>query len=101
MRRQLFAVLVLLTGSAWLAFPATSAEAGDWMFRRSYYSHTAGAGSVDESAPSRSAYREPWVGAHPRFAIRGGWRFNSYVINNGTNSSDRTFIRENWYDVNY
>ena len=86
-----------LTGLAWGARPA---DAADWMFRRSYYSHTAGPGLLDDSPPSRSSYNEPWVGAHPRFAIRGGWRFNSFTLQNGQ-STDRTFYRENWYDVNY
>jgi hypothetical protein len=99
MRRRLLAGFVVFAGLSW--FDALSAEAGDWMFRRSYYSHSAGPAPVDESAPSRTAYREPWVGAHPRFAIRGGWRFNTFVLQNGTNSTDRTFFRENWYDVNY
>jgi hypothetical protein len=96
---RLTAGLLIVAGLA--CFATASADASDWMFRRSYYSHSAGPGAMDESAPSRSAYREPWVGAHPRFAIRGGWRFNSFIIQNGTNSTDRTFFRENWYDVNY
>lgn len=86
--------------AAGLAGSATRVEAGDWMFRRSYYSHAAGPTVLDDSPPSRSSYNEPWVGAHPRFAIRGGWRFNSFTLQNGS-STDRTFFRENWYDVNY
>ena len=101
MCRRLFATLIILTGLAWFAVPATTTEAGDWMFRRSYYSHGPGPGVLDDSNPSRAASREPWVGAHPRFAIRGGWRFNSFILQNGPNSTDRTFFRENWYDVNY
>src|SRR5262245_43317865 len=98
--RRLFAALSIVTTVAGLA-GASSAEAGDWMFRRSYYSHNAGPNVLDDAAPSRSAYREPRVGAHPRFAIRGGWRFNSFVLQNGTNSVDMSFFRENFYDVNY
>ena len=95
----------LLTGllfSLCLAWGLTAApaDAGDWMFRRSYYSHAQGSGLLDDAPPSRSSYSEPWVGAHPRFAIRGGWRFNSFTLQNGQ-STDRTFFRENWYDVNY
>lgn len=99
MRHRLIAVFVVIAGVSWLSGEA--ADAGDWMFRRSYYSHNTGPAATDDAAPSRTAYREPWAGAHPRFAIRGGWRFNTYVIQNGTNSTDRTFFRENWYDVNY
>src|SRR4029450_6508152 len=96
-----FSIVITFAGLVWSVGSSSSAEAGDWMFRRSYYSHASGSGLLDDSPPSRPASREPWVGAHPRFAIRGGWRFNSYVLQNGTNSTDRTFFRENWYDVNY
>src|SRR5262245_47665755 len=100
MRRRLFAVVMIVTGVAWLA-ATSSAEAGDWMFRRSYYSHNAGPNVLDDAAPSRAAYREPWVGAHPRFAVRRGWRFNSFVLEHGTTSVDMSCLRENSYDVNY
>jgi hypothetical protein len=95
MRRRLIASILI-----WFTALAIWAEAGDWMFRRSYYSHDAGPGDLDDSAPSRSAYRAPWVGAHPHSAVRSGWRYNSFVINNGS-STDMTFYRENWYDTNY
>ena len=101
MRRRLLTIVMTLACLAWVAAASSSVEAGEWMFRRSYYSHAGAPGLLDESSPSRAAAREPWVGAHPRFAIRGGWRFNSYVLQNGPNSVDRTFFRENWYDVNY
>lgn len=97
--RSIFGLLALGCLATVLA-PATT-SAGDWMFRRSYYSHGGQSMLDGELPPSRSAYREPWVGAHPRFAIRGGWRFNCFTIQNGLGSSDRTFFRENWYDVNY
>lgn len=98
-RRLLFAS-VILSALAWPAVPRGPALAGDWMFRRSYYSHQIGPGERDDWTPSRSAYREPWVGAHPHFAARGGWRINSFIIHNGS-STDVTFFRENWSDVNY
>ncbi len=101
MRHRIFAIVMTCAGLAWITAASATAQASDWMFRRSYYSHAAGPGLADDANPSRSAAREPWVGAHPRFAIRGGWRFNSFVLQNGTNSTDRTFFRENWYDVNY
>ncbi len=91
----LFAALLV---SGYLTAPA---QAGDWMFRRSYYSHAQDTDNVPRDYPrSRSAYREPFVGAHPRFAIRGGWRVNNMVLQNGS-STDRTFFRENWFDTNY
>ena len=85
---------------SWVLTSAAPLHAGDWMFRRSYYTHSAGPGLLDNSPPSRSSYSEPWVGAHSRFAIRGGWRFNNFTLQNGQ-STDQTFMRENWYDVNY
>jgi len=97
--RRVLASFVVLAGLS--GIDCQPAEASDWMFRRSYYSHGGGQAAMDEAAPSRTAYREPWVGVHPRFAIRGGWRFNSFILQNGLNSTDRTFFRENWYDVNY
>ncbi len=84
----------------WLGAPATSLDAGDWMFRGSYYSHDAEPGEQDYSSPSRTVYRQPWVGAHPHAAVRSGWRINSFVLHNGS-STDQTFFRENWYDANY
>lgn len=78
-----------------------SATAGDWLFRRSYFSHEPSPLDNARNFPrSRSAYREPFIGAHPHFAIRGGWRYNNYSIQNGT-STDRMYIRENWFDMNY
>lgn len=101
MYRHILVGFLTCAGLIWSASATKPAEAGDWMFKRSYYSHAAaGPGLLDNASPNRSAVREPWVGAHPRFAIRGGWRFNSYILQNGQ-GTDRTFIRENWYDVNY
>jgi len=80
---------------------AAPANAGDWMFRRSYYSHAPIPGLLDDNPPSRSSYAEPWTGAHSRFAIRGGWRINTFTIQNGTGSIDRTYFRDSWFDVNY
>ena len=86
-------VLVLSTG--------TKVSADGWLFRRSYYSHERGPQDDGRNVPrSRSAYREPFIGAHPHFAIRGGWRYNNYSIQNGS-STDRMYIRENWFDMNY
>ena len=86
---------------AWLLSAETSVNASDWMFRRSYFSHDAASGqSAAGLSSSRSAHRQAFIGAHPRFAIRGGYRYNNITIQNGT-SSDRTVIRENWVDAGY
>src|SRR5436190_10210895 len=85
----------------WGLTAAAPVEAGDWMFRRSYYSHAPIPGLLDDSPPSRSSYSEPLTGAHPRFTIRGGWRFNTFTLQNGTGCTDCTYFREDWYDVNY
>lgn len=96
-----FLRLSLLTFFAGLLPAGNTLHASDWMFRRSYFSHAAVPGQSAAGLPSsRSAYRQPFVGAHPRFAIRGGYRFNNIVIQSGA-TSDRTIIRENWFDANY
>lgn len=93
---------LLIVAAAFVTFAASSAQAENWMFRRSYYSHGELPPSLAGEMPNnRTVYRDPWVGAHPRFAIRGGWRFNTFTIQNGNGSVDRTYFRENWYDVNY
>jgi hypothetical protein len=101
MRRSLAAIVFAGAIFTVISVSTAPARAGDWMFRRSYYSHAPAPGTVEEPISTRSAYREPWVGAHPRFAIRGGWRFNTFTLQNGFGSTDRTFFRENYYDVNY
>lgn len=84
-----------------LVFCANLATASDWMFRRSYHSHEGGAVPPSGEVPwSRSAYRQPYVNYPPRAAIRGGWRFNNYTLQNG-NGIDRTFYRENFYGAQY
>jgi hypothetical protein len=80
---------------------ANAARASDWMFRRSYYSHAAGPAPGVSEPESRVVYRQPWIGAHPRMAVRGGWRYNTMVLQNGTSGSDRTITREYWSDFNY
>ena len=89
---------LLCAGSALLAVGNTG-QASDWMFRRSYYSHAPEPSDVGYPE-SRSARRQPFAGAHPRSAIRGGYRYNNVVIQSG-NSFDRTVIRENWFDAEY
>ena len=74
--------------------------AGDWMFRRSYYSHAL-TEDVDVPYPlprARSAHRPAYVGNHPGFSVRGGFRFNRVRIRSG-NSIDTTILRENWFEI--
>lgn len=101
MSQRMIAGLLFSVCLTWGLAAASPAHAGDWMFRRSYYSHAPIPGLLDDNPPSRTAYSEPWTGAHSRFAIRGGWRINTFTIQNGTGSIDRTFFRDSWYDVNY
>lgn len=99
MRRTLTILIVGL--AAELYGLCGTAPSSDWMFRRSYYSHAAGPAPGVGEPESRVVYRQPWMGAHPRLAVRGGWRYNTMVLQNGTSGSDRTIIREYWTDFNY
>jgi hypothetical protein len=95
------AAAIICLSLATISVSAPQASAGEWMFRRSYYSHAPQPGQEEEGPGARSVRREPWVGAHPRFAIRGAWRFNTFSIQNGSGSSDRTYFRESYFDANY
>jgi len=96
--RKSLAAATIVAGTLLLA---NAASAADWMFAPSYYSHVDSIGYSFPIPPSsRSAYRPAVVGAHPRFAIRGGHRVNNIILRNG-NSWDRTTIREDWFDVGY
>ena len=89
--------LLALAITSWCA----ASHAGEWAFRRSYFSHGDRPGfGAHDVVRSQGAYRDAIMGGHPRFAIRGGWRYNNIIMQNGT-STDRTFIREHWFDVNY
>lgn len=79
---------------------SSEATAGDWIYRRSYFSH-----EVPPEDPgfvpypkSRSAYRRAYVNASPGFAVRGGYRFNRIYMRDGL-STDLTVIREDWFQV--
>jgi len=78
---------------------ASPAQAGNWIFRRSYYSHEIPQ-QLQYKYPlphSRSAYRPAVTGVRPGFAIRGGYRYNRILLR-GNGSTDITIIRENWHD---
>lgn len=84
------------------------AEGGDWMYRRSWFSHEP-AMSQEFAAPgaphgmtslpphmlpqTRSAYRPAIPQRGPGFSIRGKYRFNFYRLFNGR-SYDTTVFRE-------
>ena len=87
---------VLLVLSCGFVSPA---EAEDWMFRRSYFSHTP-VGELPPDYPqpvSRSAYRIARY--REGFGVSAGWRFNNYVIQNG-GRVDRTLYTEGWVEFN-
>ncbi len=96
--RVIVTVAVALIG---VAGSEAESRAGDnWMFRRSYFSHTLPEGvKIDYPRPdSRSAYRRAYVGANPGFSIRGGYRFNTVRLQAG-NSVDTTIIRDSWFEI--
>lgn len=80
--------------------PATErAEAGEWMFRRSYYTHEVPRElrSLYPRPASRSAYRPALVRTTPGLAVRSAHRFNRILLRSG-NSSDLTIIREHRHE---
>lgn len=98
-----------LIQTLWVALPMTvlmacapeRANAEDWMFKRSYFSHQLPPG-VEPTYPlpeSRSAYRPAYYRESFGFSIRSAYRVNNYVIQNG-NRFDRTFYREGYVEVN-
>lgn len=82
-----------------LVCAASPAEADDWIFRRSYYSHADSPGYRLGVAPQpRSAYRRPYWPTRPHGFVRSGYRINNVRIYNGSNY-DTEYRREYWYDV--
>ena len=83
-----------------LLFEARTASAGDWIFRRSYFTHTVPP-HLRRHYPlpqSRSAYRQAYVGDSPGFSVQWGYRINRIIMRSGS-STDVTIIRENWLRV--
>lgn len=83
-----------------LLFNSRAMRADDWEFRPSFYSHQPNPylESIAPRPASRSAYRVPYFGAGPGFAIRGGYRYNRVAIQSG-NSFDVTIFRQNWFEA--
>ena len=73
---------------------------GDWMFRRSYFSHAGSPSLSLDELPNRTVSRQPFASGHPSASVRMGTRYNSMVIQNGLGSTDRTYIFERWVDEN-
>jgi hypothetical protein len=75
-----------------------SVQAGDWVFRRSYYTHAIPKHLQHQyPAPeSRSAYRPALIGNTPGFSVQGGYRIQRVFLRAG-NSTDLTVTREGWY----
>lgn len=92
----LFTLLAVVTAAT--LFTARPAAAGDWRFRRSYFSHQVPAElQARYPAPlSRSAYRTAVAGYLPGFSVQGGFRFNTIRLRSG-NSIDNTVIYEGWF----
>jgi hypothetical protein len=90
---------VLACGVCWLsAMPTAETRASEWMFRRSYYSHNLPPEYAAHFPRPRSlsAYRRPYVGTGPGFAVRGGYRINRVFLRSG-NSTDTTILYESWF----
>lgn len=84
--RSLGRVLTLLLVGWWLTSGgAHEVRAEDWMFRRSYFTHTPPEGVQPEPwlPRSRSAYRTAYYGEIPSLSFRSEFRINNRVLRNG------------------
>jgi hypothetical protein len=89
----------LLFAAAIVATAPAPARAEDWMFRRSYYSHTPPPG-VEPAHPlpeSRSAYRTAHYREAFGWSVRSAYRWNNYVLQSGPRT-DRTYYREGYVE---
>ncbi len=79
---------------------AETAQAQDWMFRRSYYSHAYPPEYYAQFPPPdrRTAYRPAFRATTPGFGIRGVYRYNRIQLGQGQNS-DITLYRQGWFEV--
>lgn len=98
---QRAATVVLLLFCAGFG-PGSTARAEDWMYRRSYYSHTlspeAGAVPNHPLPEHRSAYRPAYYREALGFSARSAFRINNYVIRNGPRT-DRTIYMEGYFEL--
>ncbi len=89
--------IAALTVSVVAVCVAQEATAGDWQFKRSYYTHQIPREFQAQfpPPPSRSAYRPAYMSPYPGFSLQGGYRINRIQINSGL-SSDVTIQYESW-----
>lgn len=99
---QRAATVVLLLLCVGFGPGGTAARAEDWMYRRSYYSHTlspeAGAVPNHPMPEHRSAYRPAYYREAFGFSARSAFRINNYVIRNGPRT-DRTIYMEGYFEL--
>lgn len=97
MHRIGLTICLLLSFAAVTAL-GTDADAADWRFRRSYFSHQMPQEwyARADLPQSRSAYRAAYPNPLPGFSSQVGMRFNRIQINSGR-SSDTTIIQEGWF----
>lgn len=97
------AAIALLIGAA-LAVSGESCRAGEWMFRRSYFSHALPPGFPPGAPPpypvplSRSAYRPAIIATTPGFSVRGGHRFGHVFLGTGGTFDVQTFHHD-WFET--
>jgi hypothetical protein len=84
-------IATLLAAGFWAI--ATSAEAGNWMFRRSYYSHD----------PVQPVVISPYPVTGPVYTrpqgeyVRGGYRHLHGAIHIGGNTYDHYHMWDSWF----
>jgi hypothetical protein len=91
----------IVLAAAGLLCVSASADAQDWMYRRSYFSHSLPEGVEAPPHPvpeSRSAYRTAYYNEGAGFTVRSAYRINNFVLQNG-GRVDRTYYREGWLEV--
>lgn len=84
-------LIALLIAGAVTVATAGNAEASDWAFKRSWFSHGVAPGHPVPML--RSALRPALPQVGPGFAVRSSYRYNVYRIRNG-NSYDTTIFRQ-------
>jgi hypothetical protein len=93
----LLACLILIVSE----LTAAEADAGNWMYYRSYFTDSIPGEPPTSLVPnlqSRWAYRRPIAGTGYGFAVRSGYRYNRIFLRGGQ-STDTTIIREDWFDI--